>query len=39
MLDILLATVLWRLGNIPEQSDTPEVQIELDIWNEIIKSY
>ena len=30
---------LWRLGNIPEQSDTPEVQIELDIWNEIIKSY
>jgi spore germination protein YaaH len=30
---------LWRLGNIPEQSDTPEVQIELDIWNEIIKNY
>ena len=30
---------LWRLGNIPELNDTPEVQIELDIWDEIIKSY
>lgn len=30
---------LWRLGNIPEQSDTPEVKMELDIWNEVIKNY
>jgi hypothetical protein len=30
---------LWRLGNIPEHSDTPEVRMELDIWNEVIKNF
>ena len=30
---------LWRLGNIPEHSDTPEVRLGLDIWNEIVKNF
>ena len=28
---------LWRLGNIPDYADTPE--LSLDIWGEIMKNY
>lgn len=30
---------LWRLGNIPEYKDTPDVRLELDIWGEIIRNF
>lgn len=30
---------LWRLGNIPEYKDTPDIRLELDIWGEIIKNF
>jgi len=30
---------LWRLGNIPEHKDTPDIRLELDIWGEIISNF
>ncbi|NLX64728.1 MAG: hypothetical protein GX022_08160 [Clostridiaceae bacterium] len=30
---------IWRLGNIPEHKDTPDMRLELDIWGEIISNF
>lgn len=30
---------IWRLGNIPDYEDTPEIQLELNIWKEIVDNY
>lgn len=30
---------LWRLGNIPDYEDTPQLTLNLNIWQEILKNY
>ncbi|NMA65847.1 MAG: hypothetical protein GX957_06340 [Clostridiaceae bacterium] len=30
---------LWRLGNIPDYADTPQMELQLNIWKEIINNY